>query len=86
MVIIAFSLTDKANQVRFLEEIFLVANVSPKIVFEMPLLTLSGANIHLLDWELWWRSYTTLEALSTIRRIKLIKKKEFAATALDLKH
>ena len=35
MVVIAFSVTNKANQVRFFEETFLVANVSPKVVFGM---------------------------------------------------
>ena len=36
MVIAAFSMTDKANRVRFFEEIFLVANVSLEVVFGMP--------------------------------------------------
>ena len=35
MVIAIFSITDKANQVRFFEKIFLVANVSPEIVLGM---------------------------------------------------
>ena len=45
MVVIAFSVTDQANRVRFFEEIFLVANVSPDVVLDMPFLTLSGANV-----------------------------------------
>ena len=49
MVVAAFLVTNKANQVRFFKEIFLVANVSPKIVFRMPFLTLGGANIDFLD-------------------------------------
>ena len=40
---------DKANQVRFFEKPFLVANVSPKIVFGMLLFTLSSVNIDFLD-------------------------------------
>ena len=46
MVVAAFSVKDKANRVRFFEETFLVANVSPEIVVEMPSLTLSGANVN----------------------------------------
>ena len=45
MVVAAFSVEDKANRVRFFEETFLVANVSPEVVFEMLFLTLSGANV-----------------------------------------
>ena len=45
MVVSAFSVTNKANQVRFFEETFLVANVSPEVVLWMPFLTLSGADV-----------------------------------------
>ena len=53
MVIAAFSVRDKANQVRFFEETFLVANVSPEIVFGMPFFTLSDADVDFLGRELW---------------------------------
>ena len=53
IVVTVFSVKDKANQVRFFEETFLVANVSPKVVFEMSFLTLSGADIDFLGRELW---------------------------------
>ena len=45
MVVAAFSVVDKANRVRFFEETFLVANVSLKVVFGIPFLTLSGADV-----------------------------------------
>ena len=45
MVVAAFSVTDQADQVRFFEKTFLVANVSPDVVLEMPFLTLSSADI-----------------------------------------
>ena len=45
-------MTDKANRVRFFEKIFLVANVSPEVVFGMLFLTLSGADVNFLGWEL----------------------------------
>ena len=48
MMVVAFSVTDKVNQVRFFEETFLVANVSPKVVFKMPFLTLSGTDVDFL--------------------------------------
>ena len=86
MVVAAFLVEDKANQIRFFEEIFLVANVSPKVVFRMSFLTLRGADIDFLGRELRWRTYSTKKAFPTTRRIKLVGKKEFAAAALDLEY
>ena len=48
-VVIAFLIMDKANRVRFFEKTFLMANISPEIVFGMPFLTLSSTNIDFLD-------------------------------------
>ena len=59
MVVAAFSIVDKANRVRFFKETFLVANVSPDVVFEMHFLTLSGADVDFSGWELRWKTYTT---------------------------
>ena len=84
MVVVAFSVVDKANRVRFFEKTFLVADVSPEVVFRMLFLTLSNADVDFPSRDLRWRTYTTKEALPTTRRIKLVGKKEFAATALDL--
>ena len=46
MVVAAFLVTDQANKVRFFEEIFLVANVSPDVVLGMSFFTLSDADIN----------------------------------------
>ena len=45
MVVTAFSMTDQADRVRFFEETFLVANVSPDVVLGMLFFTLSGTDI-----------------------------------------
>ena len=86
MVVTAFSMTDQADRVRFFEETFLVANVSPDVVLGMPFLTLSGADVDFPKRKLRWRSYTIEEALSTTKRVELVGKKEFAAAALDPGH
>ena len=52
MVVTVFSVTNKANQVKFFKEIFLVTNFSPKVVFEMPFSTLGDLDINFLGWEL----------------------------------
>ena len=63
-----------------------MANVSPEVVFRISFLTLIGADVHFLDWKLWWRIYTIKKALPTIKRIELICKKEFAAAKLNSEH
>ena len=86
IVVTAFLMTDKANQVRFFKKTFLVANLSPKVVLGMSFLTLSGADVDFLSGKLWWRTYTTKEALQTTTYVKLVEKKEFAAAALNPEH
>ena len=86
MVVVVFSITDKANRVKFFEKTFLVANVSPEVVLGMPFLTLSGADVDFSGRELRWKTYTVEEALPTTRRVELVGKKEFAAAALDPEH
>ena len=83
MVVAAFSVTDKANQVRFFEETFLIANVSSEVVLRMLFPTLSGIDVDFLGRELQWRTYTTEEAFPTTKRVELVGKKKFAAAALD---
>ena len=45
MVVAAFSVMDKANQGKFFEKTFLVANVSLEVVLGMSFLTVSGADV-----------------------------------------
>lgn len=52
IVVAAFSMTNKATRVKFFEEIFLVTNISPKIVLAILFLILSDANVDFLDWKL----------------------------------
>ena len=82
IVVVAFSVTDKTNRVKFFEETFLVANVSPEVVLGMLFLTLSGANVDFLGWELRWRTYTTVKAFPTTKCVELVGKKEFVAATL----
>ncbi len=45
MVVSTFFVTDKDGSKRFFEESFLLADVKPDIVLEMPFLTINNANI-----------------------------------------
>ena len=63
-----------------------MANVSLKIVFEIPFLTLSRADINFLGQELWWRTYTTEKTLLTTLCIELVGKKVFVAAVFETEH
>ena len=52
MVVAVFSVTGKADRVKFFKETFLMANVSPDVVFGMPIFTLNGADIDFLEKKL----------------------------------
>ena len=53
IVVAAFWVTNKANQVKFCEKTFLIVNVSLEVILEIYFLSLSSANIEFLDRELW---------------------------------
>ena len=70
IIVLAFLVTDKMDRVRFFDKTFLVANVSPEVVFRIFFFTLSDADIDFLDWKLRWRTYTTEKILLTTKLIK----------------
>ena len=86
MVVAAFSVVDRANQVKFFEKTFLVTNVSPEVVFGIFFLALKSVDVDFSGWELWWKTYITKKALSTTRCVDFMGKKEFAAAVFDSKH
>ena len=84
MVVSAFCVINMANRIRFFKETFLVANISPEVVFGILFLNLSSIKIDFSGRELRWRTYITKKALLTTRRIEPVGRKEFATVALDL--
>ena len=83
MVIADCSVKNKLEKVRFFKEIFLLANIDLEVVLGMFFLTFSKADIWFTDRELVWRTYTAKNALLTTRKVEIIDKKKFAATALN---
>ena len=75
MVIASFQIKNKLGRDQFFLETFLLADISMKVVLKIPFFTFSNADIQFADKELIWRFYTTKETLLTIRRVKLINKK-----------
>ncbi len=86
MVVSTFSVSDKDGRERFFEESFLLVDVKPDIMFGMPFLTMSNADVNFQARDLQWSFYITGDVLLTIRRVELIGKKEFAIAALDPEH
>ena len=86
MMVAVFLVTNQTNWVKFFEKIFLVANISPDVIFEIPFFTLSNTNINFPKRKLWWRSYNIKKAFFTIKRVKLVGKKEFIVAILDPKY
>ena len=74
MVIAGFQIEDKLGRAQFFQESFSLAKTSIEVVLRMLFLTFSNANIQFAEKELTWRSYTTAEALSTIKWVELIDK------------
>lgn len=52
IIVVTFLVIDKKNEVRFFKRTFLLANVSPKVVFQMFFFTSSDANINFLRQKL----------------------------------
>ncbi len=52
MVVSTFSVLDKHDRERFSEERFLLADVKPDIVLEMPFQTMSNADVDFQAWNL----------------------------------
>lgn len=86
MIVVTFLIINQANRVRFFIETFLVVNVSLKIVIRMFFLILNNTNINFLEQELRWKTDNTKKAFSTIKHIKLVEKKKFAAAAFNSKY
>lgn len=83
MVLASFQVNNKLDWFRFFQETFLVTNTSVAVILGMLFLILSNVDMLFLEQELFWRSYTSAEALSTTKQVKIINKKELAKAALD---
>ena len=53
MMVATFPVTDQADKVRFFEETFLIANVSPDMVLGIPFLILNSVDVNFPKRELW---------------------------------
>lgn len=78
MVIARFFLQDKWGQDQFFKKIFILADVSVKMIIGILFLFFSNANLQFSKVErLIWRNYTTTKALSTTKKVELIEQREF---------
>ena len=78
-----FSIQNKLGKVWFFEKTFLLADTSIEVVLKMSFFTFWNANMQFVEKKLKWKSYIIAEVLTTIKKVELINKREFAAIALD---
>ena len=83
MIITGFQVINKLNKIWFFQEIFLLANISIKMVLKISFFIVSNIDVYFNKRKLTWRSYTTSKALPITRQIKLIDKKDFAKRVLN---
>ena len=83
MTIAGFLIQDVLGKIQFLEETFLLADNGIDVVFGMPFLSLSNADIQFDMGNFTWRIYSTTEALPTTGQVQLIDKHVYAKAALD---
>lgn len=83
MPIAIFQMRDMVGRSQYFEKIFLLADIDISVALDMLFFILSNVEINFLDYELVERSFITADVLPTIKRIKLVEKRGFAAMALS---
>lgn len=83
MVLASFQIEDKLGRARFFQETFLLAAISINVILGILFSILNNTDIVFIDWELTWRSYTSVEALPRTKQVEIIYKKDFAKTILN---
>lgn len=86
MVIAFLLINNKDKKSCFFKKTFLLADINIDVASEILFLILNNIQINFNKWEFKWTSYTTAKALSTIRLVKLFRKKKFAIIALGLEN
>lgn len=83
MVSAGFSLQNSLRRVLFLEEIFLLAKISMKMVLGISFLAFSNADVKFDIKKLTWRKYIVIEIIPVARQVEWIDKYKFVEAALD---
>lgn len=84
MILAMFLPRNNLEKVWFFEKIFLLTNISMKIVLEMLFFSLSNTNFKFSELKKSiWRFNNTIKILSTICQIKLISKRKFTKAAIN---
>ena len=83
IIISVFQVEDKLGKTRFLQELFLLANTSIKVILRISFLIVSNVDIQFAEKKLTWRSYIAVKTLATTKRVEPIDKTNFAKIALN---
>lgn len=83
MVIALFQLDEENKKFCFLEETFLLADISISSTFGMFFLILNNVKVNFQQLKAQLRLYTVVEAFSIIKKVELIRERELTAAILD---
>lgn len=72
IVVLVFLIIDQDNKISFFEKLFLIANVSLKIVFKMFFFILNSVDVDFLKQKLRQKIYIIKKIFSTTKCIKLV--------------
>ena len=75
MMIADFQMKNKVGKPRFFQETFLVTDTKFEIILGMLFLKLSNADVSFGERILTWKTYTTNEALPTIKQVQIVDSK-----------
>lgn len=74
---------DKKKRSYFFGETFLLAEISMDIILGISFIIISNVEINFAIWDFYWKTYIAAKALSIIRQVELIRKKNFTVEVLD---
>ena len=69
MVITGFPIQDKFGKARFFQETFQITDISLEVVIQILFWTLSKVEVHFVEKELTWKTYTIAKPLLCTKKV-----------------
>lgn len=73
VVIASFEITNSADRSCYLEETFLISDISQSVVLDMSFLKLDNPNVSLTICIMYWRKWNLEKALITTNQVNIIQ-------------
>lgn len=85
IVLAMFKIEDKKEKFCYFDKIFLLANFIINVVLMMLFLSFNNVKMNFLELKIFFKNLHSYKSISIIKKVKLVKKKQFATIALNLK-